>query len=447
MWWNSWAPAAPATPSSATLPTGPCVARTAARTPTTALDGRRSAWPRPPSPSSTRGPAVSGMTRITKSGSSSFCVHQRLLFFPVPPCVCCLFFKKMWFLFFSVFRLLVCLFFTWNISEVAQRCTLEWMCVRGWVDWGGEASQSNRARVPSVEKLCVHFSTRSPAIHPLIPVMLRPRSESPPSCFIHPSLSSPRLRCFSVLCLSLFVSCVAVFLYKKGALLSPCSASVSLSVCLFLSVWPSSWLSGCRWESEATQWANLTRWIPDGWSSAPSRHDDLTGGVSLRCLYPLPPSVSVCLLVPSVCSPLYPPARLWSLRLEKSFLFPFPLFFSLFNSKRPFIHRLLLVSNSSNCVCKTRMPVTNPTTPPPSQITSVSFNIKAAQTIVSLQLCGIDDTSGSACNYLLLKAVGYRSNKKILSWSLQPKWVELATPKSHQSHQSHEGVLRLANWV
>lgn len=61
--WNSWMPVAPATPSSVTAPTGPCAAKMAVLTPTTARDEERNAWPRPSSPSSTRGPVVSGIKR------------------------------------------------------------------------------------------------------------------------------------------------------------------------------------------------------------------------------------------------------------------------------------------------------------------------------------------------------------------------------------------------
>lgn len=50
----------------------------------------------------------------------------------------------------------------------------------------------------------------------------------------------------------LFVSCVPLFLYKMIFFLLQC---VSQSVCLSLSMWPSSWLSGCRWKSGVTQWA------------------------------------------------------------------------------------------------------------------------------------------------------------------------------------------------
>lgn len=174
MWWNSWAPAAHATPSSVTPPTGPCAARTAARTPTTALDKRQSAWPRPSSPSNTRGPAVSGITRMRKSGGSSFCVHQRLLFLVEPPCVCCLHFKEVWFLFFfpsffcfqAVSVPVLDLKCIWSSSEIHS----EWMCVGGWVGRLGVEGVSKRwgacAFLRKTVPLLLHSFTNHPSPHP-----------------------------------------------------------------------------------------------------------------------------------------------------------------------------------------------------------------------------------------------------------------------------------------
>lgn len=82
------------------------------------------------------------------TGSGSFCVHRSplvffcffIFYFCNPPVVSCLYFKEMWFPPPSaVSRLSVCLFLTWNVSEVAQRCALNG-CVRagGWAGGRGE---------------------------------------------------------------------------------------------------------------------------------------------------------------------------------------------------------------------------------------------------------------------------------------------------------------------
>lgn len=191
--------------------------------------------------------------------------------------------------------------------------------------------------------------------------------------------SLPRLLLSSVVflysvfpCLShvLLYSCIKKELFFLLAVLQSVCLSVFVRLAIFLAVW----LQVEKWGHSV---GKLTGWIPDGWSSAPSRHGDLTGGVTHRCLYPLPPSVSVCLLLSSVCSPLYPPVRLWSLRLEKSFLFPFPPYFDSCLAPKSPLSSFLLVSDTSKCVCKKnacQLP-----TQPPSQITSVAIIIKAAR--------------------------------------------------------------------
>lgn len=91
----------------------------------------------------------------------------------------------------------------------------------------------------------------------------------------------------------LFVSCVPLFLYKMIFFLLQC---VSPSVCLSLSVWPSSWLSGCRWKSGVTQWATSSGGIVWG-DTLPL----VPRGPNRRGLVLLPlssrSSVSVCLNV------------------------------------------------------------------------------------------------------------------------------------------------------
>lgn len=124
------------------------------------------------------------------------------------------------------------------------------------------AIQTDRTCVPSLQKPCLHFSTRSTPIHLLIPVTLHPsilnthtpKNETTPSCFIHPlsvfySFTGASLPLRWLFPSSVFVclSCLLLFscIKKSYSFLFQC---VSQSVCLSLSMWPSSWLSGCRWK-------------------------------------------------------------------------------------------------------------------------------------------------------------------------------------------------------
>lgn len=175
-----------------------------------------------------------------------------------------------------------------------------------------------------VSKACLHFSTRSPPIHLLIPVMPHPVTKRHPHVsFIH-SLFSPGLCCFPVLCLFLFVLCVAVFLYKeKLFFLLAALQSVCLSVFVRLATFLAVWLQVEKWGHPV---GSLTGWIPDGWSSFPSRQDDL-GGVGECCLYPLAPSVSVCVLVPSMCPSCFPSSKVLMCEVGEVFLFPCSLYF------------------------------------------------------------------------------------------------------------------------
>lgn len=94
----------------------------------------------------------------------------------------------------------------------------------------------------------LHFSTRSPPVHLLIPVMHHPVTKHRPHVSFIPSLLSPRLCCYF---LCLFVSCVAVFLYKKKLFfLVAALQSVCLSVFVRLAIFLAA-----GGKSEATQWA------------------------------------------------------------------------------------------------------------------------------------------------------------------------------------------------
>lgn len=138
----------------------------------------------------------------------------------------------------------------------------EHVCVCLCVGEGGQVGDGGHLKaighVCLPQKTCAFTSplVHQPSSHPSI--------SSSQSCFgpvtrhrPHVSFIPPRLLlcCFSVLCLSLFVFvCCCIPVFKKS------SSSFLLQrfgqcVCLSLSVWPSSWQSGCRWKSEATQWA------------------------------------------------------------------------------------------------------------------------------------------------------------------------------------------------
>lgn len=150
-----------------------------------------------------------------------------------------------------------------------------------------------------------------------------------------------------------------------------------MSVCLC----PSGHLPGCRWEKWGHPVGNLTGWIPDGWSSAPSRQDELSGGVTHCCLYPLAPCVSVCLLVPSVCVPLYPPASDVMCEVGEIFLFPLSSMFRfLFSSQCYFILACLWFFTVCMLNC---MPVTDTA---PSQMASGKKKQKTARWIHRPQL-------------------------------------------------------------
>ena len=138
----------------------------------------------------------------------------------------------------------------------------------GWCSLkGGGGAQTDRTCVPSLPKKknknqtlpsLLHSFTSHPSPHPCHASSLHlrhtPKNETPPSCFIHPlSVFTPRpvpvfhsggLCLFSPLSLSVCLVCCFFSCIKKLFFL----VSVLQSVCLSLSVWPSPWLSGCRWK-------------------------------------------------------------------------------------------------------------------------------------------------------------------------------------------------------
>lgn len=348
--WNSWMPVAPATPSSVTAPTGPCAAKMAVLTPTTARDEERSVWPRPSSPSSTRGPVVSGIKRrdwkwlllcpskpvvfFWRGGLQSPCRFLSLLqgnVIPPPSSSLCSFQ--------AVGMSVLDLKCIWSGSAMRS----EWMCVRagGRGKVGGGASQSDVACVPSLEKLCLHFSTRSPPVHLLIPVMHRPVTRHRPHVSFIPSLFSPHLCCYF---LCLFVSCVAVFLFKKKLFfLVAALQSVCLSVFVRLAIFLAA-----GGNSEATQWATSPGGFLMGEVQPPHAKMSCQEGSHTAAFIPLH-LVSLCA---SLCHPfvfLFTLLQVMTCEVGEIFLFPCPPCF--YSCLAHDALSSLLVSDSSQCVC------------------------------------------------------------------------------------------------
>lgn len=222
--------------------------------------------------------------------------------------------------------------------------------------------------------------------------------------------SLPRLLLSSVVflysvfpCLShvLLYSCIKKELFFLLAVLQSVCLSVFVRLAIFLAVW----LQVEKWGHSV---GKLTGWIPDGWSSAPSRHGDLTGGVTHRCLYP-----TFCLCVSPCVTSLFsslPSCEVVISEVGEVFSFSLSsIFWFLFSSKKPFILLLARLWHFKVCMQKNRMPVTNTAPPLPNypcchHHKSCTLN---AQTTVSLQLCGINDAFGSAWNSILLNALVY----------------------------------------
>lgn len=206
--------------------------------------------------------------------------------------------------------------------------------------WGG-ASQSDVARVPSLEKLCLHFSTRSPPVHLLIPVMHHPVTKHRPHVSFIPSLFSPRL-CRYFLCL--FVSCVAVFLYKKKLFfLVAALQSVCLSVFVRLAIFLAA-----GGKSEATQWATSPGGFLMGEVQPPHAKMSCQEGSHTAAFIPLH-LVSLCV---SLCHPfvfLFTLLQVMMCEVGESFLFPCPPCFDSCLAHDALSS--LFVSDSSQCVC------------------------------------------------------------------------------------------------
>lgn len=149
----------------------------------------------------------------------------------------------------------------------------------GWLKW------TERVRLPSLLKKraftspLVHLPSISSSLSRFIPPsQTHIQNETPPSCFIHPlsvfhsfpSTSLPLRWLLSFpppppLSLSLCLVC-CFFLYKKSySFLFQC---VSQSVCQSLSVWSSSWLSGCRWKV-GSPGGRPHQVDSEGWSPSP----------------------------------------------------------------------------------------------------------------------------------------------------------------------------------
>lgn len=245
--------------------------------------------------------------------------------------------------------------------------------------------------------------------------------------------SLPRLLPASVVFLySVFPCLSCVLLYsciKKGALLSCCSASVSVSVCLC----PSGHLPGCLAAGGKVRPLSGQAHRVDSWwvkfSPLTPRWPNRRGHAPL----PLSPS-TFCVCVPPCAINLFSSLLCCQVVIsEVGEVFSFSLsfiFWFLFSAKRPFI--LLLACLWFFNVCMQKPHASYQHSPLPNYLCchhhkSCTMN---AQTIVSLQLCDIDDTLGSACNYISLNVLAYLAclhfwpigqNKVILNWGLQPK--------------------------
>lgn len=299
VWWSSWKPAAPAIRSTAMASTSPCAAKTATPTPTTVFATRQSVWARPSSPSSIQGHVVSGAggwdgswlrwgferANVLSNQSLSSSFPSLLIFIAYSIC------------FTSAFpELTMCMSpLDWNKSEMVWWCSVKGRLKQTGLVW---LLFKNRAFTSPL----VHL----PSIHPLIPVTLHPatsntrtQNEAPRSCFIHPlcilllhlSSTSVAFVFFSpLLCLCVFVLCVAISCIKKLFFLVSVHQSVCLSIFVLVAVSLAVWL---QVESGVTQWATSSGgyW---GVKPIPLLRVDLTGGVLYCWLFPLCPSVSLC---------------------------------------------------------------------------------------------------------------------------------------------------------
>lgn len=230
MWWSSWAPAVPVTQSSVTASTSPCVARTATPTATTAWDERRSVWAGASSPSSIWGPVVSetegqgwganGWSHLLRGLWTLFQFYLSSCLTSSLPCV-------IW----SCLIYVCCLNCTENCPDWSKNDVWK----RGGVGWWWPNSNRQDVCVPSstqLVRLTFIFSSLSCFMSHLW------KKTHPPPFFTLP------LICSSLLHFTVLVLChLCFFLNKKLFFLLSVRHSVSLSVRLSLSLWPSSWLS------------------------------------------------------------------------------------------------------------------------------------------------------------------------------------------------------------
>lgn len=197
----------------------------------------------------------------------------------------------------------------------------EHVCVCLCVGEGGQVGDGGHLKaighVCLPQKNCAFTSplVHQPSSHPSISSSqscFGPVTKHRPHVSFIPPPSSPLL----FFCALSLPVCLRVLLYSciKKSSSSFLLQRFGQCVCVSLSVWPSSWQSGCRWKSEATQWATspggfLMGEVQPSHPHPPSATVTSQDGSCTAAFLPLPPSVSVCLLMPSICS-LYPPARL-----------------------------------------------------------------------------------------------------------------------------------------
>lgn len=164
------------------------------------------------------------------------------------------------------------------------------------------------------------------------------------------SLSSTRF-CWFFLCLPC-LSCVILysFLKRSYSFLFQC---VSQSVCLSLSIRPSSWLSGCRWKSEVTQWATSSGGLLRGEALPLTPRGPNRRGLVLLSLS----SHSLSLFAINVFS-RFPSPKDVMCKVGEVFLSPCSLCYVSRLARNCFCCSCLLVSDSflSVCICACHLP-------------------------------------------------------------------------------------------
>lgn len=251
VWWSSWKPAAPVIQSTATASTSPCAARMATPTPTTVFDTRQSVWARPSSPSSIQGHVVSGA-----GGWDGWCLlwgferanvlsNQSLSS--------------------SVLSLLIFIAYSICFTSASPKITMH---VSTWLKhvWNGLAMLCERVFLGNSNRqdLCdffmktvpslLHLFTSHPSSHPCHASsrhLTHTRPKRSTTFMFHSSTLFYFFTClplrwllsfFFLLCLCVFVLCVAISCIKKLFFLVSVNQSVCLSIFVLVAVFLAVWL-------------------------------------------------------------------------------------------------------------------------------------------------------------------------------------------------------------